>query len=593
MAYQLNLFDEIIVDNFAGGGGASTGIELALGRPVDIAINHDSAAIAMHKRNHPFTEHYCEDVWDVNPAQICRGRKVALMWLSPDCKHFSKAKGGKPVEKNIRGLAWIALRWASSVKPRVIILENVEEFQDWGRIDPETGKPDKRFKGETFRSFTNALRYHGYEVDYKELKACDYGAPTSRKRFVLVARCDGQPIVFPSPTHGKGLKPYKTAADIIDWSLPCPSIFNRKKPLVPATLRRITRGLDKFVIKNNHPFIIPIGYGERKGQAPRVHSIDEPLSTIVSICKQNLVMPTLTKFNDISKGQAMDVPLDTVMAGAARFGKVDTKLAPFISKGFGGNYQGSGASVEQPTPTVTTIDHNSLVAATLIQYHSETSEKEARATSPAELLPTIDCSNRHAVATAYIHKYYAGNYTGAGSAADAPLDTVTVEERHAVAMPFMSEYYGSEKTGTPCSKPIRTVMANNKSSVVVVKLTDNKQNLGHWAEVRNLLNDYAGFQLADDEILLIEINKSHYFIYDIGMRMLTPRELYNAQGFPPDYEIDFEFNGKPYNKKEQIARCGNSVCPAMAEAVVRANLPEYAAKSSIQTMQQLTAKIVA
>ena len=217
---------ELIVDNFAGGGGASTGIELAVGRPVDIAINHDPDAIAMHRVNHPNTRHYCESVWDVNPAEICEDRPVGLMWLSPDCKHFSRAKGGKPVSKNVRGLAWIAVRWAATVKPRVIILENVPEFVTWGRLDKD-GKPDKNYVGETFRSFVRALKRHGYEVKWGELKACDYGAPTIRKRFFMIARCDNQPIVFPAPTHGTGdgLKPYRTAAECIDWSVPCKSIF--------------------------------------------------------------------------------------------------------------------------------------------------------------------------------------------------------------------------------------------------------------------------------------------------------------------------------------------------------------------------------
>lgn len=481
MAYQINIFDEIIVDNFAGGGGASTGIELALGRPVDIAINHDPAAIAMHKANHPFTEHYCESVWDVNPEEVCRGRKVALMWLSPDCKHFSKAKGGKPVEKHIRGLAWIAVRWAATVKPRVIILENVEEFKTWGRIDRNTGKPDAAHKGETFRSFVNALKHHGYAVEWRELRACDYGAPTSRKRLVLIARCDGKPIVFPKPTHGKGkgLKPYRTAAEIIDWTLPCPSIFTRQKPLVEATLRRIARGLDKFVINAEKPFIVPIGYGEREGQKPRVQDIDEPVSTVVSTVKQNVVDPYLTKFNDVSKGQAVDTPLDTIMAGA------------------------------------------------------------------------------------FLSHFYKGNGSAQGSAAD---------------------------------EPVPTVMGNNKASVVTAKLTpaDLKCNeFGHWAEIRAILNRDVGYTLADDEILLIDINGNFYFLSDIGMRMLTPRELYLAQGFPIDYQIEFDYNGKPYSKKEQVARCGNAVCPPLAEAVVRANLPEYAARGTITTMEELEKAMVA
>ena len=563
MAYQLNIFDEIIVDNFAGGGGASTGIELALGRPVDIAINHDPAAIAMHKANHPFTEHYCESVWDVNPEEVCRGRKVALMWLSPDCKHFSKAKGGKPVEKHIRGLAWIAVRWAATVKPRVIILENVEEFKTWGRIDRNTGKPDVAHKGETFRSFVNALKHHGYAVEWRELRACDYGAPTSRKRLVLIARCDGKPIVFPKPTHGKGrgLKPYRTAAEIIDWTLPCPSIFTRQKPLVEATLRRIARGLDKFVIRAEKPFIVPIGYGEREGQKPRVQDIDEPVSTVASTVKQNVVEPYLTKFNDVSKGQAIDTPLDTIMAGATRFAKVDS-VSPFVEQA---NFDNTPISAAEPLSTATGVNKHRLVTPKL---------------SP------------------FIEQAFGGTYDGAGSGADEPLHTVTVEERHAVAGAFLSHFYkGNGSTqGSATNEPVPTVMGNNKASVVMAKLTPadfERNELGHWAEIREILNKYAGYALADDEILLIDINDNFYFLSDIGMRMLTPRELYLAQGFPSDYQIEFDYNGKPYSKKEQVARCGNAVCPPLAEAVVRANLPEYAARRTITTMEELEKAMVA
>lgn len=331
---------ELIVDNFAGGGGASTGIELATGRSVDIAINHDPYAILMHQTNHPNTKHYCESVWDVNPTEICAGRSVGLMWLSPDCKHFSRAKGGKPVDKNVRGLAWIALRWAATVRPRVIILENVPEFVTWGRLGKD-GKPDKRYTGETFRSFVYQLRQKGYDVDWRELKACDYGAPTIRKRFFLIARCDGKPIVFPKPTHGEGedLLPYRIAAECIDWSIPCQSIFERKKPLADNTLRRIARGLVKFTIKADKPFIIPTGYGERQGQQARVNDIDSPLSTIVSTVKQGL-------------------------------------RTPHISKYFGGVV---GSNVTEPLGTVTAVDHNALMAANLIQYHSEQSDSEVRA----------------------------------------------------------------------------------------------------------------------------------------------------------------------------------------------------------------------
>lgn len=583
MAHQISIFDEIIVDNFAGGGGASTGIELALGRPVDIAINHDPAAIAMHRANHPFTEHYCESVWDVDPVKVCRGRRVALMWLSPDCKHFSKAKGGKPVEKHIRGLAWIAVRWAALVKPRVIVLENVEEFKTWGRIDRATGKPDVAHKGETFRSFVNALKHHGYAVEWKELRACDYGAPTSRKRLVLIARCDGKPIVFPKPTHGKGkgLKPYRTAAEIIDWTLPCPSIFARKKPLVEATLRRIARGLDKFVIRAEKSFIVPIGYGEKEGQKPRLHEIDAPY---------------ITKFNDMSKGQALDAPLDTIMAGATRFAKVDSVLTPFVEQA---NFANTPISAEEPLSTATGVNKHRLVTPKLSPFIEQAfggtyAGKGANADSP---LPTVTATDHNRLVSAYISKYYGGTYDGAGSGADEPLHTITVEERHAVAGAFLSHFYkgNGSAQGSATNEPVPTVMGNNKASVVMAKLTPadfERNELGHWAEIREILNKYAGYALADDEILLIDINDNFYFLSDIGMRMLTPRELYLAQGFPSDYQIEFDYNGKPYSKKEQVARCGNAVCPPLAEAVVRANLPEYAG-GKVKTMEELVAEMVA
>ena len=495
--YQDNLFNKLIVDNFAGGGGASTGIELATGRPVDIAIDHDEEAIAMHRQNHPYTEHYCESVWDVDPVKVTAGRTVGIAWFSPDCKHFSKAKGGKPVDKHIRGLAWIVLRWAAKVRPEVIFLENVEEFLTWGRV--RKGKPVEKDKGNTFKKWCGQLTALGYAIDWRVLKACDYGVPTSRKRLYLVARCDGKQIVFPEPTHGKGKKPYRAAADIIDWSIPCPSIFEREKPLVPATLRRIAKGLDRFVIKAKKPFIIPIGYGERTGQTPRVNDIEAPLSTIVSSVKQNVVEPYLT---------------------------------PFVVQNFGGNYNGAGSSIETPLPTVTAKDHNS-----------------------------IGC--------AFISKYYGGTYRGAGSDAAAPLDTITAEERHAIVAPFLSSFYkgnGSAQANS-ARNPLHTILGSNKHAVVTVKLTAadrETNNLGHWEEIRQILNDYAGYDLKDDEILLFKVNDEVVFILDFCMRMLLPKELYAAQGFPSDYKFEFDWNGKPYSKKAQVARCGNSVCPQMA-----------------------------
>lgn len=525
--YQDNLFNKLIVDNFAGGGGASTGIELATGRPVDIAINHDEEAIAMHIQNHPYTQHYCESVWDVDPVKVTAGRTVGIAWFSPDCKHFSKAKGGKPVDKHIRGLAWIVLRWAAKVRPEVIFLENVEEFLTWGRV--RKGKPVEKDKGNTFKKWCGQLSAIGYTIDWRVLKACDYGVPTSRKRLYLVARCDGKPIVFPEPTHGKGKKPYRAAADIIDWSIPCPSIFEREKPLVPATLRRIAKGLDRFVIKAKKPFII-----------------DDTAFTVMQYHSE--------RGENETRSQGLKNPLNTV-DGSNRYGLVGAALSPFVVQNFGGNYNGAGSCIDSPLPTVTAKDHN-------------------------------------AIGCAFISKYYGGTYRGAGSDAAAPLDTITAEERHAIVAPFLSSFYkgGGSAQADSVDKPLHTILAKEKHAVVTVKLTaaDRKANtLRHWEEVRQILNDYAGYDLKDDEILLFNVNGEVVFISDIGMRMLLPKELYAAQGFPSDYKFEFDWNGKPYSKKAQVARCGNSVCPQMAEMLVRANVTEMAYKKPIRTMREL------
>ncbi|MHA7139814.1 DNA cytosine methyltransferase [Rossellomorea arthrocnemi] len=339
---QLDLFREIVVDNFAGGGGASTGIEMATGISVDIAINHDPAAIEMHKLNHPDTEHYCESVWDVDPKEAVRGRKVGLAWFSPDCTHHSKAKGGKPVKQEIRGLAWIAVRWAIAVKPRVIMLENVEEFKDWCPLDEE-GKPRKEMKGITFNSFVKALESLGYEVQFKELQACDYGAPTIRKRFFMVARCDGKKIIWPEPTHGdpqspavqRGKKkPWKTSSEIIDWTIGAPSIFDRKKPLVPNTLKRIQRGLERFVLNEETPFMVPDQhkaaflisyYTEQSGKEVRGLSLNTPLHTITAGGNRfGLVTAFLTKYYGQGVGQGLNEPLHTITT-RDRFGLVAIK----------------------------------------------------------------------------------------------------------------------------------------------------------------------------------------------------------------------------------------------------------------------------
>lgn len=543
---QLSFTQEIFVDNFAGGGGASTGIELATGQPVTIAINHDPDAIAMHKANHPYTEHYQESVWAIDPTEVCRGRPVGLAWFSPDCRHFSRAKGRAPVSKQIRGLAWIALRWAAKVRPRVIILENVPEFQTWGPV--KHGKPVKSKQGQTFRKFISQLTELGYRVEYKELKACDYGAPTIRNRFFLVARCDDKPIVFPKPTHGvgQGLKPYRTAAECIDWSIPCRSIFGRTKPLASNTLRRIARGLDKFTIKNAEPFIVNYKFNNSPENA------DSPLSTITAVGSHYVAEPFITPYimvnNDNNRCKSLNEPLPTVTTGNRNF-----LMTPHISKYYG-NIVGSPA--DEPLHTVTAVDHNALSAGYLIQYHSETAKSEVRGQELTEPIMTVDSSPRYGLISANLIKYYSGDHS---SDIREPLHTITTKDRHGLVETRIEPLDGRVK------------------------------NLGNWPEIRNLLNTYCGYSLKDNEILLFRIGGVDYFLSDIGLRMLEPRELYNAQGFPPDYIIDIDVNGRKYNRTKQVARCGNAVPPPFAEALVRANLPEYCG-DSILTMSDLKAR---
>ncbi len=363
---------EIIVDNFAGGGGASTGIELAIGRSVDIAINHDPEAILMHKTNHPTTKHYCEDVWEVDPVEAVGNNKVALTWFSPDCKHFSKAKGGKPVDKKVRGLAWIVLKWAAKVRPRVIILENVEEFQTWGPV--RKGKPIKSKRGQTFRMWKSQLESLGYKIEHRELKACDYGAPTTRRRFFMIARCDGKPITWPRPTHSDPeqlearlglLKPWRTAAEIIDWSIPCPSIFTRKKPLAENTMRRIARGFQKFVIDNPSPFIVRIGQTGFGGDGLQ-YPLEHPLTTITTKAEHLLITPFLTSYHSETqpgevRGLSLDNPIHTLDT-SNRFGLVTA----FIARQFKSS---TGHKLDVPLGTITTVDKSNLVTAFLLKYY--------------------------------------------------------------------------------------------------------------------------------------------------------------------------------------------------------------------------------
>lgn len=499
-------FDGIITDSFAGGGGASTGIEMALGRSPDIAINHDAEAIAMHAANHPDTLHLINNIWRVDPRDHVRGRRVRLSWFSPDCKHFSKAKGGKPVSRNIRDLAWVVVHWAKLVRPEVIMLENVEEFQGWGGLDAND-MPDAARKGETFKRWVRELKKLGYVVEWRELRACDYGAPTIRKRLFLIARRDGLPIVWPGATHGPGLIPYRTAAECIDWSIDCPSIFLTKeegraigvnRPLVEATMARIARGVKRYVIDAAEPFfvsygqhggtsrsagaplhtitastkdtnqlvvptLIQTGYGERPGQAPRVPGLDKPLGTIVSGGKHALVAAFLAQHNTGVTGHPATVPISTITQRGTQ---------------------------------------QALVAAHMLQMKG--SDRRARA-------------------------------------ATEPLGTVTAGGlHHAAVRAFLIKYYGTDQD-PKLQAPLHTATTKARFGLVMVQ-------------------------------------GEPYGIVDIGMRMLTPRELFRAQGFPDSYIIDPLCNGRPLSKTAQVRMCGNSVSPVMAAALVKANIAPGAAE---------------
>ena len=540
---------ELIVDNFAGGGGASTGMEMATGISVDIAINHDPEAIRIHKTNHPSAKHYCENVWDVDPIEVCKGRPVAIAWFSPDCKHFSKAKGGKPKDKNIRGLAWVACRWAGLVRPRVIMLENVEEFKTWGPLN-RGHHPIKAKQGKTFEKFVQQLTDLGYEVQFRELVAADYGAPTMRKRFFMIARCDGKPIVWPEPTHGPAdseavkaglLKPYVGAYTQIDFSRPCPSIFDTSeeikekygiravRPLAKKTMDRIARGLKKFVLDNPEPFIIQCNHGGER----RPNDIREPMPTITGKHGYGIVEPYM------------------VQIGQTGFTKDRSK------------------DVREPLTTIVSKNEHCLISPTLIQYHSETAHGEVRGQTIKDPIMTVDSSNRYGLVTSFLHKYYDGGYKGAGETVENPLPTVTAWDHNSVVTANLIQM-NNHCDGKDIRQPLPTITAGD----------------GHFGEVRAFLIKYYGDATGQDiekpldtvttkdRFGLVTIEGVDYQIVDIGLRMLEPRELYGCQGFPDNYIIDHDYTGKAYPRTEQVRRCGNAVCPPIPAALVKANLPE-------------------
>lgn len=553
--------DGIIVDNFAGGGGASTGIELALRRQVDVAVNHDPEAVAMHAANHPGTRHLCQSVWAVDPLEAVtfandngemKPRPVRLAWFSPDCKHFSKAKGGKPVEKNIRDLAWVVHHWIDrlgpALRPAIIMLENVEEFRTWGPLGAD-GRPCPAGKGKTFDQWVAKLRRAGYRVEWREMRACDYGAPTSRKRLFLIARCDGQKIVWPKPTHGKPdtaavrsgkLLAWRTAAEIIDWSIPCPSIFTRARPLKEATCRRIAAGIMRYVINAPHPFIVPVCNGN--WAADRAYAGDEPLRTITT-------------------------------AKGGEFAVVTPYFAPLTHHGGSDRVYGP----IQPLPTVTGANRGeiALIAPTMVQTgYGEREGQAPRALDLGKPLGTIVAgATKHALVAAFMaqHNNMPRGGVHSGHEAQTPLSTITGRGTQQQLVASHIVKLRNNQTAQSHGEPIGTLTSGG----------------GHYGEVRAFLvkyygNEQDGHGLAAPlgavttkdrfGLVIVTIDGEDYAIVDIGMRMLSPRELFLAQGFPPDYIIDLMVNGKPLTKTAQVRMCGNSVSPVMSEALARANV---------------------
>lgn len=651
---------EIIVDNFAGGGGASTGIEMAIGRSVDIAINHDPNAVAMHTTNHPDTLHYCESVFDVNPQLATAGRPVGLAWFSPDCRHFSKAKGSKPVEKEIRGLAWIVIRWALAVRPRVMMLENVEEFKTWGPliVSADGGqRPDPERAGETFEAFCGMLSGGipaghpalvecceflgipadgmqaqqlvaglGYAVDYRELRACDFGAPTIRKRFFMVMRCDGVPVTWPEVTHadpkspavqaGK-LAPWRTAAECIDWSIAAPSIFGRKKPLAENTLKRIARGIQRFVLGNPTPFIVKCNHtSTRSGyDCFREQSLNEPLQTITKKHGYAIAVPHLTKFRTGATGQEVTEPVPTITAGTSKrpggnghaLGMVEAALTPFLAGNGGSEYQAKQRPLEKPVHTIlkqsracvvapliarqfgASTGHRAdepsatitaggggksqLVMPTLIQMgYGERAGQEPRVLQLDNPLGTVTAGgNKFATVSAFLAKHYGGNYQGAGVGMDEPMHSVTTVDHHAAVTSHLVKLRGTCRDGQRTDQPMPTITAGGTHvGEVKTMLAVDGYDEQRAQQALEFLREYCG----PDSTGLVTLDGVVYRIVDIGMRMLQPHELYRAQGFPEWYIIDQDFRGVKYAKDKQVARCGNAVPPPFAEALVRANLPE-------------------
>lgn len=624
-----NKVRKMIVDSFAGGGGASTGIENALGRSPDVAINHSKKALALHAANHPETLHLNSNIWDVDPVEVCKGRDVGLLWASPDCKHFSKAKGGAPKDRNIRDLAWIIVRWARFVKPDVILMENVEEFRTWGPLG-EDGQPIKEFEGQTFEDWAQQLRDAGYKLEWRELRGCDYGAPTIRKRFFMVARCDGRKITWPKPTHGNpdsaevksgALKPWRVAAECIDFTIPCPSIFLTKeeareygkangcrppkRPLADNTLARVARGMHRYVLERERPFLVNLTHGGR------VEDVAEPIRTITGARRgeKALVAPSLVRHFGASTGQSATRPAPTTTAGgggktgllapslmslkgtARRSSSLTSPHPTVLAGGFHSaliapvmtyaQHGGRNRDIADPCHTITASkkDNNSLIAPTLIQTgYGERKGQKPRALDILSPMGTLVAGGvKHAPATAFLAQHNkAREGVNPGRPIDAPISTVTATgSQQSLIVPWFAKYYGTGD-GALADEPCHTVTVRDRFGHMQADLSIpdfSPEHAQRARQVADLMREHGYWDKR--EFVTVTIDGTEFVIVDVGMRMLTPRELFNAQGFPSDYVIEGvwaddaegEWTFEAFTKDQQVSCCGNSVCPDLAEAL--------------------------
>jgi DNA (cytosine-5)-methyltransferase 1 len=594
--FLLPIHRELVIDLFAGGGGASTGIEMAIGRHVDIAVNHDREAVAMHLANHPQTKHYVCDVFEVQPSEVTEGRPVGLLWASPDCTYHSKARGGKPHRdrnkaRRRRGLAGVLVKWAKAVQPRVIILENVEEWRWWGPL-LDDGQPCKDRRGQSFDRWAAAMRNANYTLEFKELRASKYGTPTIRNRLYIIATRIGSPI-WPAATHGPGLKPLSTAAECIDWSIPAKSIFDRPKPLAVNSLRRLAKGAWRHVLFSPEPFIVGLAHGEHKDRPGiRSHGPGEPLRTIhAGGGNYAVAQPAFAPFvGDNSrpmdhKTAPADSPLRTQCAQVkgGHFNLTTAALVPL--RGTSESHLGSSHSVKAPVSTISASGtHHGLMSAHLLHL---THHGERPGVSMLEGIPTVTAAHRGemAIATAYFEQANGGFYDGEGRPATSPLSTITTAgSNQQLVTAYFVKYYSNGGQWQAADEAMHTLPTKGRMGLVeVVQVPVDSLAPEHRRRAKqcaDLLHEHLPEHFPDAaEMVLVWIKGALYVLVDITLRMLQPRELYRAQGFPADYIIDWgidPFTGEhvELTKTAQVRMCGNSVCPPVAAALVRANYRE-------------------